>query len=277
MSGKGGYLHSKGFKTVMKHFFGWGAAIVIVGALFKIQHYPGSEYFLPLGLGVEALIFIVMIFVPDHPEYDWDRVHPILSPDLTPEQLHEMMKNGTGIGGGNGGGGSNADAVAKQLEDAGIDDKLLSKLKDGMSNLASNAASLGAVSTAAGATDSYVKSLESASQNLNNLTDQYAKSANAIAGIAGDGQGNFGAEMQKLGDNLSALNNVYELQLKSSQDYLTSLNSMGSLQESIKNIMNDLASSAKDTQVYRENMALLSQNLTDLNNVYGNMLRAMKG
>lgn len=274
MSGKGGFLHSKGFKTLMKHFFGWGAAIVIIGALFKIQHYPGSDIMLPIGLGLEALIFVVMIFIPDHAEYDWERVHPILSPDLTPEQLHEMTENGTGIAGG---GGSNADAVVKQLKDAGINDDLLHKLKDGMSNLASNAASLGAVSTAAGATDSYVKSLESASQNLNNLTAQYSESAKAIAGITGDGQGNFGAEMHKLGENLSALNNVYELQLKSSQDYLSSLNSMSSLQDSIKNIMSDLASSAKDTQVYRENMALLSQNLTDLNNVYGNMLRAMKG
>jgi len=276
MSGKGGFLHSKQFKTIMKHFFGWGAAIVIIGALFKIQHYPGSDIMLPVGLGLEAVIFIVMIFVPDHPEYDWERVHPILSPDLTPEQLHELTESGAGIGGG-GGGKSNADLVAKQLEEAGIDEKLLSKLKDGMSNLAANASSLGAVSTAAGATDSYVKSLEDASRNLNNLTSQYAESAKSIAGITGEGQGNFGAEMQKLGQNLSALNNVYELQLKSSSDYLESLSSMNTLQESIKNIMSDLASSAKDTQVYRENMALLSQNLTDLNNVYGNMLRAMRG
>lgn len=277
MSGKGGYLHSKSFKTVMKHFFGWGAAIVIIGALFKIQHYPGSDIMLPLGLGLEAVIFVVMIFVPDHPDYDWERVHPILSPDLTSEQLHELTENGTGIAGGGGHGQSNADLVAKQLEDAGIDEKLLLKLKDGMSNLASNAASLGAVSTAAGATDSYVKSLETASTSLTKLTDQYAASANAIAGITSDVPGNFGVEMQKLGQNLSALNNVYELQLKSSNDYLESLSSMNTLQDSIKNIMTDLASSAKDTQVYRENMALLSQNLTDLNNVYGNMLRAMKG
>jgi gliding motility-associated protein GldL len=276
MSGKGNWLEnklgSKKGRTAMKWFFGWGAAIVIVGALFKIQHYPGSDIMLPIGLGLEALIFVVMIFVPDHPEYDWDRVHP----DLTSEQLHEMIENGTGVAGG-GVGGSNADAVVKQLQNAGIDDGLLANLKDGMTKLADNAKSLGTVSTAAAATDDYVKSLNSASKNLNDLTTQYSESAKAIAGIAGDGQGNFGAEMQKLGDNLSALNNVYELQLKSSQDYLSSLNSMSSLQDSIKNIMNDLASSAKDTQVYRENMALLSQNLTDLNNVYGNMLRAMKG
>jgi len=276
MSGKGNWLATKKGKTAMKWFFGWGAAIVIIGALFKIQHYPGSDIMLPVGLGLEAVIFVVMIFVPDHPEYDWERVHPILSPDLTSEQLHEMIENGTGVAGG-GVGGSNADAVVKQLQNAGIDDGLLANLKDGMTKLADNAKSLGTVSTAAAATEDYVKSLNSASKNLNDLTTQYSESAKAIAGIAGDGQGNFGAEMQKLGDNLSALNNVYELQLKSSQDYLSSLNSMSSLQNSIKNIMNDLASSAKDTQVYRENMALLSQNLTDLNNVYGNMLRAMKG
>ena len=275
MSGKGNWLASKRGKTALKWFFGWGAAIVILGALFKIQHYKGSDIMLPVGLILEAVIFVVMIFVPDHPEYDWDRVHPILSPDLTPEQLHEMIENGTGVAGG--GGGSNADAVVKQLQNAGINDDLLANLKDGMTKLADNAKSLGTVSTAAAATEDYVKSLNSASKNLNDLTTQYSESAKAIAGIAGDGQGNFGAEMQKLGENLSALNNVYELQLKSSQDYLSSLNSMSSLQDSIKNIMSDLASSAKDTQVYRENMALLSQNLTDLNNVYGNMLRAMKG
>jgi len=112
---------------------------------------------------------------------------------------------------------------------------------------------------------------------LSKLTEQYAASASAIAGIAGEGQGNFGAEMQKLGQNLGALNNVYELQLKSSQDYLESMTQMSSLQENIKNIMADLAASAKDTASYRENMAMLSQNLTDLNNVYGNMLRAMRG
>jgi gliding motility-associated protein GldL len=275
MSGKGGFLHSKSFKTIMKHFFGWGAAIVIIGALFKIMHYPGSDIMLPVGLGLEALIFVVMIFVPDHPDYHWERVHPILDPDLTVEQLHEMSPNAM-IGGHSGGGSSNADLVAKQLEDAGIDEKLLAKLKDGMSNLASNAASLGAVSTAAGATDSYVKSLETASNSLTKLTEQYASSANAIAGITADGNGNFGAEMQKMGQNLSALNNVYELQLKSSQEYLNGLSQMGSLQENIKSIMTDLSASAKDTTIYRENMAMLSQNLTDLNNVYGNMLKAMR-
>jgi uncharacterized protein YukE len=72
------------------------------------------------------------------------------------------------------------------------------------------------------------------------------------------------------------LNSTYELQLKSSQDYISSAGQLQELQESIKSVMSDLAASASDTQIYRENMATLSQNLGDLNNVYGNMLKAMK-
>ena len=110
---------------------------------------------------------------------------------------------------------------------------------------------------------------------LNELSDQYAASAASIAAIAGEGN-NFGPEMEKLSSNISALNNTYELQLKSSNEYLASMSNMQELQDSIKSVMSDLAASAGDTQAYRENMATLSQNLSDLNNVYGNMLKAMR-
>lgn len=273
MSGTGGFFASRKYKLFTKYLSGFGASIVIVGALFKIMHWPGCDIMLIVGLLTEAAIFAFIALEPMHDELDWTRVFPELGVSENDEEnrLLPILKKGSG------GTGSAADALAKQLDQAGIDQQLLSRLKDGMSNLADNAKSLGAVSTAAGATDSYVKSLEDASTSLNSLTAQYAESAKSIAGIAGEGQGNFGAEMQKLGQNLSALNNVYELQLKSSNDYLESLSQMNTLQDSIKAIMGDLASSAKDTQIYRENMAMLSQNLTDLNNVYGNMLRAMKG
>lgn len=274
MSGKGGFFASRGYKLFTKYLSGFGASIVIVGALFKIMHWPGCDVMLIAGLLTEAAIFAFIALEPMHDELDWTRVFPELavSENSDENRLLPILKKG-----GSGGTGSAADALAKQLDKAGIDESLLARLKDGMSNLADNAKSLGAVSTAAGATDSYVKSLETASAGLTKLTEQYASSATAIAGITADGGGNFGSEMQKLGQNLSALNNVYELQLKSSQDYLAGLTQMSALQENIKSIMNDLSASAKDTQLYRENMALLSQNLTDLNNVYGNMLRAMRG
>jgi gliding motility-associated protein GldL len=236
---------SSGFRNATHVIAGLGASVVIVGALFKIEHRPGASEMLTIGLITEAIIFALYAIMP------------------LEESGHESS-----------GGGSAADAVAKQLEQAGIDQALLEKLKNSMSNLADNASSLGAVSSAAGATDNYVKSLESASLGISKLADQYAASASAIAA---DADGNFGVETQKLGQNIAALNNVYELQLKSSQDYLNSTSQMNQLQESIKNVMSDLASSAQDTQIYRENMSMLSKNLTELNTVYGNMLRALKG
>ena len=239
---------SSGFRNATHVIAGLGASVVIVGALFKIEHRPGASEMLTIGLITEAIIFALYALMP------------------LEESGHESS-----------GGGGSADAVAKQLEQAGIDQVLLEKLKNSMSNLADNASSLGAVSSAAGATDNYVKSLESASLGISKLADQYAVSASAIAGIVADSDGNFGVETQKLGQNIAALNNVYELQLKSSQDYLNSTSQMNQLQESIKNVMSDLASSAQDTQIYRENMSMLSKNLTELNTVYGNMLRALKG
>ena len=277
MSGHGtSFFESKTWKNIMKYVYGLGAAVVIMGALFKIMHWPGASLMLIVGLSTEAVIFIMSVLEPVHLDADWSRVFPELA-DTEGEGVEEV--EGVGlydlIKAGSDEPGSQADKLAEKLNDAGIDNALIGKLKDGMSNLADNASSLGSMSSATGATGEYVNSLQNASAKLNELSDQYAASAASIAAIAGEGN-NFGPEMEKLSSNISALNNTYELQLKSSNEYLASMSSMQELQDSIKSVMSDLAASAGDTQAYRENMATLSQNLSDLNNVYGNMLKAMR-
>ncbi len=277
MSGHGtSFFESKTWKNIMKYVYGLGAAVVIMGALFKIMHWPGASLMLIVGLSTEAVIFIMSVLEPVHLDADWSRVFPELA-DTEGEGVEEV--EGVGlydlIKAGSDEPGSQADKLAEKLNDAGIDNALIGRLKDGMSNLADNASSLGSMSSATGATGEYVSSLQNASAKLNELSDQYAASAASIAAIAGEGN-NFGPEMEKLSSNISALNNTYELQLKSSNEYLASMSSMQELQDSIKSVMSDLAASAGDTQAYRENMATLSQNLSDLNNVYGNMLKAMR-
>jgi len=277
MSGHGtSFFESKTWKNIMKYVYGLGAAVVIMGALFKIMHWPGASLMLIVGLSTEAVIFIMSVMEPVHLDADWSRVFPELADtegegteDIEGVGLYDLIKAGSDEP------GSQADKLAEKLTDAGIDNALIGRLKDGMSNLAENASSLGSMSSATGATGEYVSSLQNASAKLNELSDQYAASAESIAAIAGEGN-NFGPEMEKLSSNISALNNTYELQLKSSNEYLSSMANMQELQESIKSVMGDLAASAGDTQAYRENMATLSQNLSDLNNVYGNMLKAMR-
>ena len=69
----------KKFKQFMARLYGWGASIVIIGALFKIQHWPVSGFFLVLGLGTEAVIFFFSAFEPPHEDVDWSLVYPELA------------------------------------------------------------------------------------------------------------------------------------------------------------------------------------------------------
>ena len=73
------FVHTKTFKNLMAKLYGWGASVVILGALFKINHYPGAEIMLIVGLGVEALIFFMSGFEPPHDEPDWSLVYPQLA------------------------------------------------------------------------------------------------------------------------------------------------------------------------------------------------------
>ena len=82
----------------------------------------------------------------------------------------------------------------------------------------------------------------------------------------------FGEQLQKVSQNLSALNNVYEMQLKGSSQHLEATEKF---QSQVTEMMQNLSESVEDTKLYKENMAMLSRNLTDLNSVYGNMLKAM--
>ena len=256
---------SKGWKKFMAKLYGWGAAVVIVGALFKIEHLPGASIMLSIGLGVEAFIFFMSAFEPLHEDPNWELVYPELAVGHTDDLDHAAISTkGKGI----------TDQMDKMLEEAKIDSQLLERLGDGMRALGENAAQLKGVTSAAAATDSYVSSLQAASDKVSSLSEAYERASVSISGMTSNAQEgeSFGEQMQKVSKNLAALNNVYELQLKGSAAHLESTEKF---QSQVTEMMSNLAASTEDTRMYKENMAMLSKNLTDLNNVYGNMLKAM--
>src|ERR1700733_5456898 len=69
------------YKTIMPKVYGIGAAVVIIGALFKILHLEGANAMLMIGLSVEAGIFFLSAFEPAHEEPDWSKVYPELAED----------------------------------------------------------------------------------------------------------------------------------------------------------------------------------------------------
>ena len=259
---------SKGWKKFMSKLYGFGAAIVIIGALFKIKHWPGAGPMLIVGLGTEAIIFCFSAFEPIHEDPNWELVYPELALGHSDELDHESLPASKRDA------GSISEHLDKMLEEAKIDGQLLERLGDGIRTLGDNAEQLKGVTTAAAATDSYVDSLQAASDRVSSLSQAYEKASVAITGMTSsmeDGE-SVGVQMQNVSKNLAALNNVYELQLKGSSAHLEATEKF---QSQVIDMMKNLSDSVEDTRMYKENMAMLSQNLTDLNTVYGNMLKAM--
>ncbi len=257
---------SLAWKKFMAKLYGIGASVVIMGALFKIQHYPGAGIMLVCGLTTEAIIFFFSAFEPVHEEIDWSLVYPEL-------RTGEQREGGSG-----GAIEEEADSPTEQLdrmlEEAKIEPELIESLGTGLRSLSDQANKLSEISDASVATQEYTESLRAASQKVGELSESYEQASQAVTGLLDNQEEgkNAGEQLQKMSENLASLNNAYELQLKSSNEQLEHTNK---LFEGMGDLMQNLNDSVEDTKRYKENIAELSQNLQALNQVYGNMLSAM--
>lgn len=254
----------KGFKKYLHLASCFGASIVIVGALFKIMHWPGASAALIAGLGTEALLFILFGLDIPHEEVDWTLAYPELA-GMGHEEVQEHEHD------------SNLPISAQLdnlLADAKIGPELIESLGSGMRSLGDSASKIADISNATVATNEYVDSVKNASKNVSQLADTYSKAADSIATLAesGDAGSSIGDSLTKVSKNLSALNATYELQLQGSKSHL---DATSKFYDGLNDLMKNLNDSVDDTKKYRQEMATLSSNLTALNTVYGNMLSAM--
>ena len=257
----------------MKFVYGFGAAIVIVGALFKILHWPGANIMLIVGLLTEAVIFMISSFEPLHEEkeWDWSLVYPQLeigsSGDLEEFQDVDFDKGETG-------GDSLTQQLDEMLEEAKIGPELLESLGAGLRNLGEQTSKLNDITDVSVASKDFADNIKGASDNVANLSESYAKASESLTNIGinpEDGQG-YGEQMRKITENLTELNALYEMQLKDTSD---NLSAAGKMTEGIHELLKNLQDSVDDTKKYRENISELGDNLSALNTIYGNMLNAM--
>jgi gliding motility-associated protein GldL len=256
-------FETKKGKTVMGLIYGWGGAIVIIGALFKIMHWPGSSGFLIAGLGIEAAIFGISAFEPAHMDLDWTLAYPELAGMDEDQDRAEIKK------------GSATEQLDNMLDDAKIGPELIESLGEGLRSLSTNANKLTDISDASVASNEYAESLKTASGKVNLLSEDYTRASESLAVFseAASSGANTGAQIQKMAETLDALNVSYAAQLNGSQQKAETMQSMYA---GITELMTNLTDSVEDTKKYKENIAELSTNLSALNNVYGNMLSAMK-
>ncbi|MBL7986007.1 MAG: gliding motility protein GldL [Flavobacteriales bacterium] len=255
---------SKAWKNFMAKLYGIGAAIVIVGALFKIQHWPLAGFFLIVGLSTEAIIFIFSAFEPPHEDPDWSLVYPELATGERAEGDDFKKEDQRSI----------TEQLDDMLEGAKIEPELIESLGNGMRTLSDQAKQLTDISSAATATNDYVVNLKGASDRVSSLSDSYAKASESLIGLSSnvDAGKNAGESLSRMSKNLSDLNEMYEMQLRSSREKLEAANQMF---EGMGEMLGHLKNSVEDTKRYKENISVLSDNLGKLNTVYGNMLAAM--
>lgn len=265
------FLTSRKGKVILGFAYGVGAAVVIVGALFKIMHWPGSGIMLTLGLGVEAAIFLISAFEPPHEDVDWTIVYPELAG--IPDE-HRGHGHGHGGHGGNriGGKDSVTQELDKLLEEAKIGPELIESLGDGLRKLSDSTHSLSKITDAGEATASFVSNVKDAATNVSKLSDSYVKAAESLTGISVEDGQNYGEQLQRVSKNLATLNSVYELQIQGSKDHMEA---SGKAQSQIAELLTYLGDSVEDTKRYKTEIAELGKNLSALNTVYGNMLAAM--
>ena len=264
-------VKNKGFKKLMSKLYGWGASIVVLGALFKLQHWTGSGFMLGAGLITEAVIFFFYAF---ESEDEPIRVFPqiIENPEYETEELPSYSEKHHGAIGDSGG----SLALAKfdeMLEKAEITPDMLQLLGVGMRKLSETAENMNSMGDVSAVSKQYMKTIKTADESLGKLaktyettitkvTDKtvfkYRSIANSLSVIDEETR-SYQQQLKSLNKNLSALNAVYELQKKGADDYLK-----------------DMTESAAESKKYREQIKELNNNLSALNNIYGNMLSAMK-
>ena len=181
---------SKKWKNFMAKLYGIGAAVVIIGALFKIQHWPFASFFLILGLSTEAIIFFFSAFEPPHEDPDWSLVYPELATGERHEGEDFKKEDQRSI----------TEQLDDMLESAKIEPELIASLGDGMRSLSDQAKQMGEITGAAAATSEYASSLKDASSKVSSLSDSYAKASESLVGLTAnvDAGRNAGESLQKM-------------------------------------------------------------------------------
>lgn len=283
-------VQSSGWKNFMAKLYGLGASVVIIGALFKIQHWAFAGTMLTVGLFTEAIIFFFSAFEPLHEEVDWTLVYPELAgiPDDETGTLQSHGGRYAGVVGAVAGGGAGSAALAKfdeMLEKSEITPDLFQKLGVGMKKLSESTANFNSMGDVSAASIKYMGTINAANDSLGKLNDSYQNTAKVINdsntgyrnlaesfSVIESGGKSYQQQLESLNRNLSALNTAYELQRKGVDMHLKESDA---LFKGVQDLMKDLSESSGDTRKYREQISKLNENLSALNNVYGNMLAAM--
>ncbi|RLD62318.1 MAG: hypothetical protein DRJ05_00690 [Bacteroidetes bacterium] len=281
--GLGNIVKSRGFKNFMAKLYGWGAAVVILGALFKINHYEGADIMLAVGLGTEALIFFFSAFEAPHVEPDWSLVYPELA-----GMYHDMgadMRRGESI---------EKDGLTGELDsmlaEAKIGPELIDSLGQGLKNLSDNTAKLNDISDVSVATNDFTEKVKNATDSVGSLKDSFEKQNEAIAEDITASE-ELSNSIKSASGSANSLSQVYsdasdsiKNDLAASEGFSTSVKAAAASADKLAenyvksaNILSESAEALDFTALkennYGEQLNKISANLSSLNSSYEMQLK----
>lgn len=197
---------SKSGKKLMNMVYGLGAAVVIVGALFKIMHWPFGNEMLIVGLLTEAAVFVVSAFESVDEDLDWSLVYPELAGGQSKGGKKEAPKDAEGL---------LSQKLDNMLKEAKIDGELMASLGSSIRNFEGAAKEISPTVEAMNSTKKYSEEMALAAaqmESLNSLYKVQVESSSRQAEINEQVTANAGKlkeQMESLATNLSSLNGVY--------------------------------------------------------------------
>ena len=273
-------VQTAGWKNFMAKLYGFGASIVLMGALFKLQHWNFAGTMLTVGMTTEAIIFFFSAFDPPHEEVDWSIVYPELAgieqdtndapaaPQRDPAYRNSSQGRPYPQGGnGNGGGGGSLGKFDEMMENAEITPELFDQLGDGLKKLNETARHINNVSDASLATDQYVNNMQAASESVNLLTESYNKSKealnqsiNQLSEVYQDSAESIKQSGQETAQQMTQSSHSFAEKVSQSGEELA--NSYKEISELVKS---DIVQGNQD---YNEKLEVLNKHLAALNDAY---------
>lgn len=287
------FLHGNRGQRFFNFAYSIGAAVVILGALFKILHLPLGSELLMIGMGTEVAMFILTAFDRPPREYAWEDVFPVLdtkNPDDRPD-----FKAGTGVNNGviteQNIDNTIIDAEpcnntpASQFPIAGVSDEDAEALRQSIAKMAAASEQLSQMADITTATTSYLQELsqiagqmsqlKDTTRQLNEVSSVLLESYRAITdnseNISQSSTG-YVDKMEDLNRNIGGLNTIYEIQLKSISSQLESIDRVN---RGLKDIRDMYEKSAHESSRYCEETEKMARYMKQLNQVYEKMITAM--
>jgi gliding motility-associated protein GldL len=269
------FFESSAGKYLKNVIIGVGAAVVLIGALAKLQHWPWAGTALIIGMSTEAFIFTLMGLLPPHKDYYWERLYPGLDENPHVEAYKKGIKHAPGQSAAAAGGSATA-SLDKMLEEANINPANLKRLNDNFNKFGETVNQVKDMSNMANATNDYAAKAKEASTALGQMKDTFLGATKTLSEFnnAADETAKFHGQVTTLTKNLSSLNQIYEVELQDANNHLKAMNKFYS---NLVNASDAMQSSADDANRAKEQIGMLANNLGTLNQIYGNMLNAMQG